>query len=146
MSKQGAHRGRSVGCLAHPTQLLNILGLVVEAVLFGMFTSCMIVDQTDVISSKMTHIDRLKGGGDLGAPSMAGVAEVFGAGKNDGKNGGTRFRPDWLSPFAKVCFPASIRDDVMGFCRPCLNAVSAEGTTTELPPNRGNIRSVNELV
>ena len=100
------------------------------------------MDQTDVISSKMTHIDRLKGGGDMGAPSLAGVAEVFGAGRN---HASTRFRPDWLSPFAKVCFPASIRDDVMGFCRPCLNVVAPE-SSTELAPVRGNVRSVNEIV
>ena len=28
-------------CLDKPTQLLTILGLIIEALLFGMFTSCM---------------------------------------------------------------------------------------------------------
>lgn len=128
MNKKGIHRGREIGCLAKPSHLLNLLGLIVEAVLFGMFTSCMIVDQTDVISSKMTHIDRLKGGGEMGAPSLSGVAEVFGAGKHHGTNAGTRFRLDWLSPFSKVCFPASIRDDVMGYQTP---STTAAATTQE---------------
>jgi hypothetical protein len=31
-----------------------------------------------------------------------------------------RFRWDWLSPFVPVCFPSqAVRDDVIGFCRPC---------------------------
>ena len=134
---------RHASCLDRPTQLLSILGLVVEALLFGMFTACMIVDQMSVVTSKLTHIDRLKnidfdspydspsGGhkrsksmsitGSTEIDSLAGVVEVFGWGKNSGiVNGGNRFRADWLSPFAKACFPASIHDEVMGFCRPCL--------------------------
>ena len=114
-------RHRHATCLDQPTQLLSILGLLVEGLLFGMFTSCMMFDQTDVIFSKMTHIDRLKGA-DVGG-SLAGVTEVFGVGK---RGADTRFRPDWLSPLHKVCFPASVQDEVMGFCRPCRGGGSSK--------------------
>lgn len=137
---------RDVACLDSPTHLLNLLGLVVEAVLFGMFTSCMMIDQSDVISSKMTHIDRLKGGGEVGVASLGGVAEVFGVGtKQEHGANSSRFRPDWLSPFARVCFPPSVEDHVMGFCRPCVKAMSSE-KDTELAPTRGMVRSVAEIV
>jgi hypothetical protein len=121
------HRSRHSTCLDKPTQLISILGLLVEGLLFGMFTSCMMFDQSDVIFSKMTHIDKLKGTEISG--SLSGVAEVFGI----GKTAASRFRPDWLSPFYKVCFPPSVRDEVMGFCRPCNNAAAgASSVATEL--------------
>ena len=133
-------------CLDSPSHLLNMLGLVVEAVLFGMFTSCMLVDQSDVVSSKMTHIDRFKGSGDVGVPSLGGVAEVFGVGPRGGHGANSsRFRLDWLSPFARVCFPPSVQDDIMGFCRPCTKAGTAD-KDIELAPARGMVRSVTEIV
>ena len=102
-------------CLDKPTQLLGILGLLIEAVLFGMFTSCMMFDQADVVRSKITHIDKFKGADVSGG--LSGVSEVFGTGSR-GVDAG-RFRADWLSPFVRVCFPSSVQDEVMGFCRPC---------------------------
>jgi hypothetical protein len=133
MQHQEGGRGRhkvSIGCLDSPKHLLNLLGLIIEAVLFGMFTSCMMVDQSDVVSSKMTHIDRLKGGGEVGVASLGGVAEVFGVGPRGGHGtNSSRFRFDWLSPFARVCFPPSVQDDVMGFCRPCTKACTTEKDT-----------------
>ena len=94
----------------------------------------------------MTHIDRLKGGGDVGVPSLGGVAEVFGVGPKGGHGGNSaRFRFDWLSPFAKVCFPPNVRDDIMGFCRPCSN-LCATDKDTELTTQRGMARSVAEIV
>jgi hypothetical protein len=116
------YHSRHSTCLDKPSQLLSILGLLVESLLFGMFTSCMMFDQMDVIFSKVTHIDRLKGAAISG--SLAGVTEVFGVAKRFGSD--TRFRPDWLSPFAKACFPASVRDEVFGFCQP----VSASASTS----------------
>lgn len=139
---------RDVACLDSPRHLLNLLGLVVEAVLFGMFTSCMMVDQSDVISSKMTHIDRLKGGGEVGTASLGGVAEVFGVGEKIEHGANTsRFRFDWLSPIHRVCFPPNLRDDVMGFCRPCVNMSNQNADNdTELVPLRSGLRSVAEIV
>ena len=141
---------KDVACLDSPKHLLNLLGLVVEAVLFGMFTSCMMFDQSDVISSKMTHIDRLKGGGEVGVASLGGGAEVFGVGARGGHGtNSSRFRFDWLSPFAKVCFPPGIQDDIMGFCRPCIKACSTtekDSEMTPLAPSRGMARNVADIV
>ena len=167
---------RHANCLDRPTQLLVILGLIVEAILFGMFTACMMIDQMSVVSSKLTHIDRLKSmnfeddpllsspskdsklgnGGSGEIDSLAGVVEVFGWSQHSGLvNGGTRFRADWLSPFAKACFPASIHDEIMGFCRPCglgggrNNKSDSHGdsSTTELsamsPKGKGAGRAVS---
>lgn len=110
---QHLHHHRNT-CLDRPSQLLAILGLLVEAILFGMFTACMMLDQASVVRSKVTHIDRFKGA-DVGG-TLAGVIEVFGVGR---RGVDSRFRPDWLSPFVRVCFPSSVTDEVMGFCRPC---------------------------
>jgi DHHC palmitoyltransferase len=116
-------------CLDHPSQLLTILFLLIEAILFGIFTSCMMFDQADVIRSKVTHIDRLTGSDVSG--NLAGVLEVFGVlpPRSDNNNhndselfllsnkNDTSIRMDWFSPFARVCLPS--REEVMGFCRPC---------------------------
>jgi hypothetical protein len=86
---------------------MNILGLVVEAILFGLFTSCMICDQAGVVASNMTHIDRLKG--DAAASAISGIIEVFGLHNKRETADGTKFRPDWLSPFGNICFPGSLQ-------------------------------------
>lgn len=105
-------------CLDEPTHLLGLIGLVVESLLFGMFTCCMVIDQWDVVLTNVTHIDRLKGEIFMeDVEGRSGVHEVFGSGVGKGKKVG--FRLDWLSPFAKVCFPEHIEADIMGFCRPC---------------------------
>lgn len=120
-------------CLDRPAQLLTILFLLIEAILFGIFTACMMFDQFDVIRSKVTHIDRLKTTSTTNRSGLAGVAEVFGVGRNQTT---TSFRPDWLSPFCQVCFPSP--DEVMGFCRP-----SSRGNSAAKPT--GTIR-VSEMV
>lgn len=110
----------SAHCLDNPASLLSIIALTVESVLFGLFTLCMMADQWDVVLTNVTHIDRLKGDIFEESADSAGVNEVFGIGVGGGK--GKRwanFRTDWLSPFTKVCFPVSVEDDIMGFCRPC---------------------------
>ena len=138
-------------CLDRPSDLLLVLFLLIEALLFGMFTSCMMGDQLEVVHSKLTHIDRLKGtevGGNL-----AGVAEVFGVGRG-WRTRESRFRPDWLSPFHKVCFPENVNDQVMGFCRPILNNLgcgTSNSKETELASSvatgAGNgLRHVSEIV
>lgn len=145
MNRHGHVRTHHLTCLDKPTQLLSVLGLVVEAILFGLFTACMMIDQSSVVSSKMTHIDRLKGGEDGAVSSLAGVIEVFGLNARRGHD--PRFRPDWLSPFAQVCFPSSLKDEIMGFCRPC--GSNQNGAESEMSPRSSNgpmIRSVAEIV
>ena len=121
-------------CVDHASDLLPLIGLTVEALLFGLFTICMMCDQWDVVVTNLTHIDRLKGEHHHGyhnpnnqhvqnLKSKAGVHEVFGAGiitqPSKGGNGRPRFHYSWMSPFHKVCFPEPIRDDIFGYCRPC---------------------------
>lgn len=86
----------------------------------------------------MTHIDRLKNENFAllqfddntssqnkrsGRPS--GVNEVFGlqSGKKKTKN----FHWEWLSPLVKASFPPKVWDEMMGFCRPCVN-ICGNGT------------------
>ena len=134
-------------CLDDPTFILSLVGLIIEASLFGIFTCCMMVDQWDVVTSNVTHIDRLKGlgeamgqpGGIAKGPFITGPQEVFGTGraaaaakKDDRRHFASRFRYDWLSPFVNICFPAHAQDEIMGFCRPC-------------PSNRSDIAGEIEL-
>jgi len=146
--------GRHVSCLDHPADLLKILGLLIEAILFGMFTSCMMFDQYEVIHSKMTHIDRLKGA-DVGG-ALAGVTEVFGVGKPRGGSAAsspdnfTKFRWDWLQPFGRVCFPETLQDEVLGFCRPvklapARTSSSRKGTAPSVAPPASTSTSEVEL-
>jgi palmitoyltransferase ZDHHC3/7/25 len=134
-------RWKHMHCLDQPSHLLYILGLMVEAVLFGLFTSCMMVDQWDVVMSNVTHIDRLKG--ETGGDKVAGVTEVFGVPRIGRSTG---FRCDWLSPVSKACFPPSIRDEILGYCRPCHSA-EKEMDGVELGVSGGRmVRSVTEIV
>ena len=124
-------------CVDHPNDLLPLAGLVVEALLFGLFTICMMVDQWDVVMTNLTHIDRLKGAHHHGNgphfnpnnqlaqnilyATRRGINEVFGTGSSNPSSLPTRtgFHATWLSPLHKACFPDSIRDDIFGYCRPC---------------------------
>ena len=40
---------------------MMMFGVIIEALLFGLFTLCMMCDQWSVVLSSMTQIDRLKG-------------------------------------------------------------------------------------
>ena len=139
---------RFVGCLCHgrlarghcldePGHILNLVGLIVEAILFGLFTCCMMVDQWDVVMTNVTHIDRLKGDTGFGfledASRRLGINEVFGSGSRTSAAAAqaAHFRPDWLSPFVRVCFPSSMHDEIMGFCRPCGGMSRAERAKKE---------------
>jgi len=129
--------GRGPRCVDHPTDLLPLIGLTVEALLFGLFTMCMMCDQWDVVMTNLTHIDRLKGHDTLQHRVQAGINEVFGTGRSmtssssslssslphHGNPAATNnyrrgFHFTWLSPLHQVCFPESVRDDIFGYCRP----------------------------
>lgn len=79
---------------------------MIEAVLFGLFTCCMMLDQHTVVATNTTAIDRLKGEYH-GVSHRHDVNEVFG-----GKDG--RFRLDWLLP-VPAAFPSSIAPDLLGY-------------------------------
>lgn len=117
-------------CLDDSSHLLYLIFLTIESFLFGMFTSCMMIDQWDVVSTNVTQIDRLKGAFTMEETEFqSGVNEVFGVGRKGKKS--TSCRMDWISPFAKVCFPESMKDDVMGFCRPCTNILKVNKVKTD---------------
>jgi len=91
-----------------------LIGLVVEAILFGLFTCCMMLDQWEVVTTGMTQIDRLKGMTPADyASDGPGVNEVFGGEWSQPVTWRRRFCPE------AVVFPASVRDEVVGYCRPC---------------------------
>lgn len=143
------HMEKHQPCLDQPTNLLSLIGLMVESALFGMFTCCMVIDQWDVVLTNVTHIDRLKGD-THSEDSVAGIHEVFGSGSVDGKRkkgagSGSGFRPDWLSPFARVCFPSHAEDDIMGFCRPCLRVTKVKEEDYEMTARR-NVGNTAEIV
>lgn len=145
------HMEKHEPCLDRPTNLLALIGLMVESALFGMFTCCMVIDQWDVVLTNVTHIDRLKGEM-RGTPidddgSRAGVHEVFGAGVGKGKKTES-FRPDWLSPFVRVCFPSHLEDQIMGFCRPCIRMtkVKEDDYDSSSPSGRKNISNHADIV
>jgi palmitoyltransferase ZDHHC3/7/25 len=58
-----------------PADSLFVLMLLVEAILFGLFTLCMLADQTDSITSNQSQIDRLKNQNHM---AQVEVNEVFG--------------------------------------------------------------------
>jgi len=153
-SHHGHVRTHHITCLDKPSQLLGMLGLLIEAILFGMFTSCMMCDQSGVVLTKITNIDRLKMGAaeavDGSVESLAGVVEVFGV-INPSKKQldlGGGFRADWLSPFHRIRFPDSLHDEIMGFCKPCTTRMcggSGHATAndeTEMSPMMRNVANI----
>lgn len=87
---------------------LLVIFLVIEAVLFGLFTCCMMLDQYTVVSTNTTAIDRLKGEyHKLSRAATHEVNEVFG-----GKD--RRFRLDWFLP-VPVAFPRSLAFEILGY-------------------------------
>jgi hypothetical protein len=150
LGRHGHVRTHHFTCLDKPTQMLSILGLVVEAILFGLFTICMMFDQSGVVRTNITNIDRLKGGGDniksTGGQALAGVIEVFGLNTKKGLDLGGHFRADWLSPFHRICFPTTLQDEIMGFCKPCTTRMgvgsgSSDGET-EMSPMMRNVANI----
>ncbi|RHY10992.1 hypothetical protein DYB25_002543 [Aphanomyces astaci] len=59
--------------------VMHVVCLCMEAVLFGLFTMCMMCDQYSVITTGTTQIDRLKGE----TSENLGVREVFGGTSNN---------------------------------------------------------------
>lgn len=72
---------------------IRVVCLILEAVLFGLFTMCMMCDQYSVITTGTTQIDRLKGE----AADSLGLREVFGGAD-------CKFSLNWLLP-VNIWFP-----------------------------------------
>ena len=87
----------------------NVLGvlLLVESILFGLFTLCMIADQGSSISSNQTQIDRLKNMRHESPAHLLEINEVFGTPNN------ISFEWKWLLPII-VKYPDNLKDKIMG--------------------------------
>mgnify|MGYP006101164505 CR=1 FL=1 len=90
-------------CLATPSDSISIVCLVIEGLLFGLFTSCMMLDQWGVVSTGATQIDRLKG---EDVEIFHNFNEVFG--------GDFGFKMNWLLP-VDVTFPKSVKNEIYGY-------------------------------
>jgi hypothetical protein len=88
----------------------NILGvlLLVESILFGLFTLCMIADQGSSISSNQTQIDRLKNMRHEAPAHTLEVNEVFGT------PGNISCQWTWIIPIV-VQFPDNLKDKILGY-------------------------------
>ena len=91
--------------LDHTMSLLVLL----ESILFALFTVCMMVDQWSVVSTNQTQIDRMK----QMKPESKTVTfnEVFGTDHS------VWFRLHFLYP-TPVYFPSSMKDEILGYSVP----------------------------
>jgi len=82
-------------CHSGASHQLLVIFLVVESILFGLFTLCMLGDQVSAIQSNQTQIDRLKN--TKATTYQNEVNEVCGSARTE------RFQWQWLLPM-KVLF------------------------------------------
>jgi len=87
-------------------QNIMIIFLLLESLLFGLFTLCMMGDQTTVLSNNQTQIDKLKGDKHEG---VEGFNEVFGCDSD------VKFTYDWVLPTPATFPDQNIKDRVMGY-------------------------------
>eukprot|EP01033_Poteriospumella_lacustris_P011073 gene11073-7878_t len=92
-------------CQESPIPELFLVFLVIEGILFGLFTLCMIGDQMTVIMTNQTQIDRLK---NKKYDIQTEVHEVFGTPSR------VSFLWSWFMP-VPTSFPHHVRDIIMGF-------------------------------
>ncbi|KAG9413899.1 hypothetical protein AC1031_013110 [Aphanomyces cochlioides] len=97
--------------------LMHIVCLCMEAILFGLFTLCMMCDQYSVITTGTTQIDRLKGE----TIESLGIREVFGGTT-------TRIALHWFLPI-NIWFPESIKDQLLGYALEEMTLVSGDDPT-----------------
>jgi len=87
-------------------QNIMIIFLLLESLLFGLFTLCMMGDQTTVLSNNQTQIDKLKGDKHEG---VEGFNEVFGCDSD------VKFRYDWVLPTPATFPDQNLKDQVLGY-------------------------------
>jgi palmitoyltransferase len=104
--KHGGDGAFDDGCGASTGNLL-IVFLLLEALLFGLFTLCMLGDQSTVLSSNQTQIDKLKGYKHEGVPDYN---EVFGCSSD------VSFSLEWLVPVpAKLPGTSAQKERILGY-------------------------------
>jgi len=94
-------------CHSGASHQLLVIFLVVESILFGLFTLCMLGDQVSAIQSNQTQIDRLKN--TKATTYQNEVNEVCGSARTE------RFQWQWLLPIKVHFESANIRDRVLGY-------------------------------
>jgi hypothetical protein len=89
-----------------------VIFLFVEAMLFGIFTICMMGDQSQTIFTNQTQIDRLK---NVKFEGVEGFNEVLGC-RDDQK-----FQLEWLLPIPVQlpAYPDHRHGQIFGYCREC---------------------------
>ena len=135
---------RYASCVLHPstgrcgTASSNIwvILLFAESLLFGLFTGCMMGDQSLVIFTNQTQIDRLK---NVQHERVESYNEVFGGPSH------ISWEPEWLWP-APAPIPAAgdiRRGRILGYCLDC----DVPAIETELTPMLStNSNSINSNV
>jgi len=101
-----------------PNETLSTIFLLVESILFGLFTFCMMSDQASAIADNQTQIDRLK---NEKHEVKSAVNEVFGTPSEVSCSWW------WIIP-VPVEFPESVRDVVRGY------RLSSDMTYSEMTP------------
>jgi len=91
-------------CGSTNQHLLSVF-LLVEAVLFGLFTLCMKGDQISVVTTNQTQIDKLK---NHRHEVLVEYNEVFGCTSD------TKFHPLWLIPIP-AALPDGVRERLLGY-------------------------------
>lgn len=97
--------GSGRGCRGEMDAHLVVVFLLVESILFGLFTLCMLGDQLSSILTNQTQIDRLK---NAKFKQQTEVNEVFGSPAH------LLCAPDWLYP-VQVNFPDALRAGILGY-------------------------------
>lgn len=100
-----SHYGGATGC-GGSNQNILVVFLLIEAVLFGLFTLCMMGDQSTVLFTNQTQIDKLKGYKHEGTPEFN---EVFGGSSE------VQFSYEWLLPFPLKLPEGNLREKLLGF-------------------------------
>lgn len=111
--------GRDKGapsCSGEVDAHLVVVFLLVESVLFGLFTLCMLGDQLSGIMTNQTQIDRLK---NTRHRPQAEINEVFGTPAY------LYCAPEWLYP-TPVIFSEEVRPSVLGYVLDSTESTSAE--------------------
>lgn len=110
-------------CPGSPGDAVFLVGLLVEGILFGLFTMCMLVDQSETITSNQTQIDRLK---NERHDIQEEINEVFGTPAK------SKCHVSWFLP-TQVLFPDNFRDKIFGYMLP-QSCGDLDKSSTELTP------------
>eukprot|EP00611_Tribonema_gayanum_P025012 TRINITY_DN5606_c0_g1_i1.p1 TRINITY_DN5606_c0_g1~~TRINITY_DN5606_c0_g1_i1.p1 ORF type:complete len:365 (-),score=60.06 TRINITY_DN5606_c0_g1_i1:21-1115(-) len=123
-------------CQMTPSDQVAAMSVGIIALLFGLFTTCMLLDQCSSLESGLTKIDRLKGEthASHGRTVALGVNEVWG-----GEEQWCRWH--WLCPWP-ASWPAAAHALLNGYERSCGRSKCADAddhfTPASFSPKHGN--------